>query len=367
MKKTVCFFLFLILFGYNAFSDDLIPFSYNGKYGYINNEFIVVIKPIFKKASHFSADGFAIVFYDIDELNPVKTWRTLRNSIINNRGQVILSAYSGMQHIYGDLYSLQTLSTEEHVIIRLRDNKIIARDATGYAASGDGYFMAAFIKDEKRFYFLDSDGNKVLTHLNMKRTSASFFEQRARIVNEDWSPEIIDMEGKIVGNIKFNRLGHRYSEGLIPAKTEGGVTGYVNKSGSFAFTIPFLSDEIPIARNFSGGYAAIKTNLNPSIWKIINTQGRIVSENILVSDMWDFSDGLSLVSIFDPNKNETKYGYVNTKGEYLVRPILESADHFKNGYARIVYNGQEGLFKTNGRVIWSTDIMRGSPVEKDLR
>jgi len=362
MRKYLYLFSILLLLGFNAFSQELIPFSYNGRYGYTDSEFNVVIEPRFTSAGYFSSEGFAVVTYRND-LNSVST----RGGIINNRGQVILVADPGIQHIHGDIYSVSNSSAKQQVIIRLRDNKIIARDARCNAASGDGYFLASFTYEEKRYYFLDLDGNKVLTHLNMNMNSGSFFEERAMIINENWDPQIIDMEGNIVGNTAFDLLGYRYSEGLIPAKSGNGVTGYVDRSGSFAFTVPFLTGEIPLARNFSGGYAAIRTNATPSIWKIINAQGQIVSENILVDNMWDFSDGLALVSVYDWTKRETKYGYVNTRGEYLVRPVLESADDFRNGYASIVYNGQEGLLKTNGKVIWSTDIIRGSPIEQGLR
>jgi len=362
MRKHLYLFSIFILLGFKAFSQELIPFSYNGMYGYTDSELIVVIEPRFTRADHFSAEGFAVVTYR-NNLNSVST----RGGIINNRGQVILVADPGIQHIHGDIYSVSNSSAREQLIIRLRDNKILARDARGYASSGDGYFLASFTYEEKRYYFLDFDGNKVLTHLNMNMDSGSFFEERAMIINENWEPQIIDMKGNIVGNTSFDLIGYRYSEGLIPAKSRNGVTGYINRSGSFAFTVPFLTEQIPWARNFSDGYAAIKTNENPSTWKVINAQGRTVSENILVDDMWDFSDGLALVSVYDWTKRETKYGYVNTRGEYLVRPVLDSADDFKDGYARIVYNGQEGLLKTNGRVIWSTDIISGSPIEKDLR
>lgn len=363
MRNRIYLFSILVLLCFNAFSQELIPFSYNGRCGYINSKFNIVIEPRFTHAGHFSSEGFASVY----TINYYEGIPSRREYIINRSGEIIMTAYPAIQHIYGDLYSLNTFPENESVIIRLNDKKIIAKDAGGYPASNDGYFLAAFTYEEKRYYFLDFNGNKVLAHLNMNRPSASFFEQRASITNEDWEPQIIDMKGNVVGNITFNNLGGKYSEGLIPAEAKNGVTGYVNRSGNFAFTIPFLTEEIPRATNFCGGYAAIKTNENPSVWKVINVQGQIVSGNILVNDMWDFSDGLSLVSIYNFEKKESKYGYVNTRGEYLVSPILENADDFKNGYARIVYNGKEGLLKTNGKVIWSSDIMKGFPVEKDLK
>ena len=356
-KKLYLFNIILLLISCRSFAEELIPFSFEGKYGYVNRALQVIIEPRFVMANHFTTDGFAIVSFG-----------TLNPGIIDIDGNVIKKLdYGFIRHIYGDLYHFDNSRTKD--IIRIKDNKIIARQ-TDYPGitSEEGYILAEFINEENRYFFIDFDGNRVLTNLIMKNPSYSFYDQRARISNKDWDPQIIDMEGNKVGNISFVSLGQRYSEGLIPAKASDGVTGYVNKSGRFAFIVPFISDNtIPVATNFCGGYAAIRTSESPPIWKVINAQGRIVSGNILVNGMQDFSDGLSLVSIYNYEKKETKYGYVNTKGEYLVKPIFESADSFENGYARVVYNGQEGLLKTNGKIIWSSDIMKDSPIEKDLK
>jgi hypothetical protein len=335
----------------------LIPFYSKGFYGYVNSDLQVVIRPKFEKAGHFTSDGFAIVHIGL-----------VKPAIINIQGDVVKRlSYGTIYHIYGDIYEFDDEEINDFYIIGIKDNRIIAEHAGSYGmTTKEGYIMGIFPYEEKRRCFIDFDGNKVLTHLNMNRPSYSFYDQRARITDEDWDPRIIDMEGNNVGNFSFVSIGQRYSEGLIPAGTADGITGYLDKSGNFAFTVPFVSDnQIPVARNFSGGYAAIKTS--NSNWKIINADGQFVSENLLVDYMNEFSDGLSMVLKYNPAIDERKYGYVNTRGEYLIRPILDDADDFKNGYARIEYNGREGLLNTNGKVIWSSDIIKGSPVENELR
>ena len=83
--------------------------------------------------------------------------------------------------------------------------------------------------------------------------------------------------------------------------------------------------------------------------------------------MMGFSDGISRVSVFNGRTRENRFGYVNTRGEFLVKPILESADDFRNGFARIRHNGREGLLTTSGKVIWSSNIMRGAIIEEELK
>lgn len=369
--KKYAFLISIILFNCNAYSDELIPFSYDRKYGYVNNELKIVIEPKFinmklVSAGFFTSCGFATVILELNDgtnSGPIKRI----DGIINKNGEVIIRAKPGITHICDDLYSLAILPSEDDVIIRLKDHKIIAKQTGQGPASKNEYILVVYPNEEKRYGFIDFDGNPVLQSLNVMRTSYSFFEQRARITNENWEPQIIDMDGKIVGSITFSDLGQKYTEGLIPAKSKDGVTGYINQSGYYVFTVFFITKNgIPQATDFNDGYAAVKTSEEPSTWKTINKDGQIISSNIYIDMMKNFSCGLSLVSKYTPDKKEVKYGYVNTSGEYLINPILEQGDSFHDGYARIVYNGYEGLLKTNGKVIWSSDIMKGLPVEKEL-
>ena len=341
-----------------------IPFSFGGRYGYINNALQVVIKPQFNRVSHFSEEGFAIVYF-----GPGAS----RVAIIDITGKEMLSLENGLiNHIYGDLYHLNNVRTrDEEVIIRLIDNNIIARQTHHRGpASNDGYMVAEFFRESRRFFFIDFEGNWVLQHLTLTPGSRSFFEQRAVFSNEDWVLQIIDMEGTVVGDMSFKFLGGRFSEGLIPAVSEEGIAGYVNRSGEFEFLLPnlFMHGMGNLAAtNFRGGYAAIQTSETPRSWRIINNQGQMISENIYAFEMREFSEGLSLVRVLNNETGEFRKGYVNTRGEFLVRPILESADDFRNGFARIRHNGREGLLTTNGKVIWSSNIMQGFTLEEELR
>ena len=356
LKKLFIIYIVLVLTSCNVFAQTLIPFSSGGKYGYLNSQLKIVIAPQFFKTGHFTEEGYAIVAFG---QGMTMTW------IIDTTGKMIKGLERGLiYHIYGDIYSFENSEPQDMEIIRLNNNKIIAKKTHWPGiTTKEGYMLAEFYDEVKRYSFIDFEGNRVLQQLTLKWPSYSFFDERANVRNES-GRVIIDMEGNILG--EFSSLAHRYSEGLIAAKSIDGITGYVNKSGNFEFTIPFITSVIPEATFFSGGYAAIKKSETPSVWRIINTRGQEVSGNINVYTMNAFSDGLSRVMVRETTNGPIKYGYVNTRGEYLVKPILESADDFQNGYARIVYNGQEGLLKTNGKVIWSADIMKGNIVEKEL-
>jgi hypothetical protein len=86
-----------------------------------------------------------------------------------------------------------------------------------------------------------------------------------------WDYRIIDMEGNIRGDTAFYRLGDSFSEGLLPAETKDGITGYINKDGEFAFTVPFIAANQDyqwsalMAHDFYEGHALIQTRLEPPV------------------------------------------------------------------------------------------------------
>ncbi|GHU09267.1 hypothetical protein FACS1894151_06670 [Spirochaetia bacterium] len=350
MKKNILPIIFIIysFISYGIMAQDLIPFAFNGLYGYVDDKLNVIIPPKYDRAGYFSDDGYAVVRYP-----------GTQSEVINKCGETLLRVRTGIiYNVCEDLFSYQS-NEYGSIIIRLSDNKIIA-NGTGINGPvyGNGYILATFTDDD-RYRFLDHNGNRVLAHLQMKRPSYSFFEQRAVITKSDWSTVIIDMGGNTVGNLDIYRIGQKYSEGLIPVQISDGTTGYVNLSGEFAFKIPFIVSDVPEATDFQNGYALIKIQQNPSLWKIINREGQTISGNLQIRTAEKFSNSLSLISV--NNAGTVKYSYVNTKGEFIVTPLLDNADTFENGYARIIYNGRDGLINILGKIFWSDDIINKNP------
>lgn len=51
------------------------------------------------------------------------------------------------------------------------------------------------------------------------------------------------------------------------------------------------------------------------------------------------------------DKESKKYGYINASEEWVVKPIYDDADKFKDGFAKIYLNKKEGLITETGTVI----------------
>jgi len=333
----------------NVNADPLILFSVNKKYGYVDQNLKIVIPPEYEHAEHFSKNGFAIVRF-----------KEKHSGIIDQQGEIIFErSISNIYYIAENLYSYAE-SNDVYMIFRLSDKKTIASGlgTPGYSGS-DPYILIRTMDRQSDYEFIDFNGNKFPVSFQMKRYSYPFYEGRAVITKTNWDYSIINLQGKEISSLRLFRIGQKYSEGLIPAQTEEMVTGYINLDGVFEFEIPFIVGDQPNATEFSNGFALIKTAQNPDMWVVINKSGKTVSNPIMVTDAYAFSEGLSIVSKYDVIQKKYVYGYINTKGDYLVPPILDRCDSFKDGYARVIFKGKDGLLDTKGMVYWSDWLLDG--------
>jgi len=71
-----------------------------------------------------------------------------------------------------------------------------------------------------------------------------------------------------------------------------------------------------------------------------------VKENTSPEEKEEFFDGLCVFA----NEN-LDYGFKDTQGEIIIKPIYEYADNFSNGLALVRDNGKFGFINTNGEIV----------------
>ena len=49
--------------------------------------------------------------------------------------------------------------------------------------------------------------------------------------------------------------------------------------------------------------------------------------------------------------DEDKYGYINKKGEFVIKPIYNEAEPFENGLGKVKRNDKEGFVNSNGEEV----------------
>src|SRR5690606_24685227 len=67
---------------------------------------------------------------------------------------------------------------------------------------------------------------------------------------------------------------------------------------------------------------------------VINDVGRTVIPFDMHREVVDYAEGFFI--IYDFYKNEKGYGYMNEKGEIVIKPIFEKAKNFIDGIAEVI-------------------------------
>ncbi len=283
-----------------AESGELYVIKQDGKYGYIDENGNIVIKPIYLQAKQF-AEGVAPV--KIQEGN----W-----GVINTRGEVIAS-WKNVDEINEFLEGL--------AVVRQRSRY-------GYI---DKKQLVIPLKFDAAEDF--SEGLAVVAI----REGSTFLE---KLYNAQYG--YIDKNGNVVIDCQYRAAG-KFKEGVAPVSSAatGFSWGYIDKAGQYVIKAKYFT-----AREFSEGVAPVTIDLGKS--GFIDHQG-----NFIIPPQYNwtygFSEGLARVKVgekiqLNPFKviEEGKYGFVDKSGKMVIDPVFDYADDFRNGLARI-YNQSPGF------------------------
>ena len=334
-----------------------ILFALNGLYGYLDSQLCVIVPPIYDRGYIYNDQGYTWVRYK-------GRGNIFECMVLNWKGNAVFHAYTAdLDILYDDIICYTTRLENQSRVERIRDSTIIT-DMRGPASSSEDGILLLFNGGDRAF--IDSfSGRRLLPDLDMVKITNGFWEGRAvisAIIDGSRDMHIIDVNGKFYDKLNLFRAGRYFSEGLLPAETKERVTGYINMEGEFVFIVPIVAerhddDWSPLfATDFKGGYALIQTSLEPPVWRVINNMGEYVSDELSISEAYAFADGLSCIRT--TGKIDSKYGYINTKGETVIEPVFDSAESFVRGYARIVYQGRDGLINTEGEIFWSDELVK---------
>ena len=160
----------------------------------------------------------------------------------------------------------------------------------------------------------------------------------------------VNEKGETVIGFKFDEPSS-FSEGLAAVTLANsnappnfpGSMGYIDKTGALV-----IAPQFSLAWNFSGGLARVQVG-GKMIY--INKQGKTVFT--ILDGFWadEFSEGLANVSIRTNYGPET-WGYINQKGDFVIKPQFQLAKPFDHGLAQVFLNGQEGYIDKSGKFVW---------------
>src|ERR1700730_1843722 len=192
--------------------------------------------------------------------------------------------------------------------------------------------------------FYDRSGNLVLGPYFL---AFPFAQGRARVKtgvqgSDDW---LIDASGTFLPKKPLVLDGIRFSEGLIAVRQDRKL-GYMDLEGNVA-----IQPRYDQGGEFAEGLAAVQLEGH---WMFVDKSGAATSEFPAgVAFAEPLSDGLSLVSA-DLDQPGRKFGYVDRKGQWAIKPIWDDAEPFHEGLAYVGNwkDGKAAYIDHKGRTIW---------------
>lgn len=299
------------------FSENLAPVRMNRKFGYINEQGDMVIEPVFRKAGYFK-NGLATI-----------TTEKGKYTYVKKNGQLIDKAFDkcypfseGMGRIekYGDGYesTFGFINTNGDIVIECK-----------YKNVGDFHDNLALVKINDKYGFINKSGEIVI---EPKYYSATEFKKGlAAVRNVENKTLFLNNKGEIVLEIESYYIGYNFYDGLamFNRKGEKGI-GFVNKKGEVVIE---PDDRFESVDNFNHGLARFFTKKETGF---INKKGQIVfkvNKNVLLGEI---SEGMIPFQIRDNNLSSNNFGYMNLKGDIVIKPQFQQAESFSNGVARVV-------------------------------
>lgn len=153
---------------------------------------------------------------------------------------------------------------------------------------------------------------------------------------------LINKEGEIISD-KYSMFMEMKS-GVAPAlkedeQSENYLWGLINKKGIEVLT-PQFYDIVPFHTTVT-----FAKQLGDISFGLIDLDGNWIKKDIY-KEVGEFSEGLAPVLI-----EGTYWGYINEKGEEVIKAQFEDASPFIEGIARVVVSGKVGYINRNGQYV----------------
>ena len=192
--------------------------------------------------------------------------------------------------------------------------------------------LARVLTDEGKYAYIDKSGNVAF----VSEYDYSFTVSGGAVcIVKDGLYGYCDTAGSIIIHPQFES-GFDFCEGLAAVKF-GGKWGYISTGGGYVVKPAYTH-----ASDFKNGYAVCTTS---SGYGIIDKSGKKLS-----SFTFDYIGENDSEGRF-PAKSGDKCGYINAKGEWLLKVDYDFCYTFTNGIARVYKDGLWGYIDEQGEEI----------------
>ena len=322
-----------------AQSTALFPIQQNDRWGYIDRSGKIVIEPRFESAREFS-EGPAVVY-----LNG-------KSGFIDTSGKIVIEPKYPVARPFSEGLARVQVSGEPYsyegqwgFIDRTGQMVIAARFGKLEGVSEEAYDFhdgLAMIQSGGLTGFIDKKGNTVIrAHFQY----AYPFNEGLACASEGrekWG--YIDTTGAWAIAPKFESAS-LFSAGFGPVSLDG-TCGYVDKTGELKVIPNFKRTKKDCAVAWGSFDDGLSRWMIGDKYGFINTRGEVVikPEYDLT---FNFSEGLAFV------EKDGKYGFVDQTGKMVVEPQFYFAKDFRNGLAKVGFAPQSwGYIDKSGHLVW---------------
>ncbi len=313
------------------------PFRSEGKWGYKSNTGAVSIEAQFVAAQPFSQDyAFAAIEKDGKQLY----------GIIDKTGAwAVEPLYSNARAFSEGLAAVEYNQKWGYINPA---GEFIADPV--FTKAGDFSGGLALVEKNGKLGYINATGQFKIT--NQYDYATDFSEGLAFVAkteNDDSKYYLITDGEEVVAAVTIEEAGV-FGSGLAPVRTGSSQWVYFNRRGKQAFDAVFQS-----AKAFSEELAAVKQE---GKWGYIDSLGNFVIP-AQFADASSFSEGFAAAC------DETgKWGYIDALGAWVIQPQFESAGDFSQGYALVTKALEQGLTDKYGNYK-SLYVLDAPPVSPD--
>lgn len=333
--------------------------------GFADEKGSIVLPAIYSEAKDFHDGLAAVKFREKDPRTGVDIKPELQQwAFINKQGETVLKpAYydvgqfnNGVAPVgfegHGILINKkgETIATSNTFTVPRQFGDLFEMDGKGFKRglmNASGKFVVPPIYDhvEKMDQLVETKKRLFRHQRNLNKYVASnqYFK-----VFKDGKCGLVDNTGELLIPIQYNEISS-YNKGHAVVQSNF-RWGLVNGNNNFIIEPNY---------EFVSIYDDIIATREQGKWKVFDSHGKLLNTKIDgamvdTTSPWVW-DGMAAVVVGD------KCGFINSKGDFVVKPNYDLVQHFSNGKGLVLNNGTWKFVDTNGAIASSKTFAEAAP------
>lgn len=298
------------------FAGALYPVAQDGKWGYMNHRFEIVIPFQFLHAEDFS-EGLAAVS---NRAEGTGNNTTELYACIDSTGKLVTGYLYNRIYVFSEGLAL-VVKDGRYGYIDKTGAEVITPQFEDGASFSEGL---AAVKKNGLNGFIDKSGRFVIEpRFTRACWVSSFRDGLAPVYFPDDSGGFINKKGELVIPASFSYVS-AFSEGLALVQPKGNHQyGYINHKSEM-----IIKPEYDLSLPFHEGVASVKKRRadGTTFFRIIDKNGQALTGDLNYNFVGIFREGLAGVESTDH-----RWGFIDKKGEEIIPPRYASARLFNNG------------------------------------